>query len=125
MSGVKRVHTNTVEMHKQIGRHDKEEAGGGSGGIATEDLIGHLNNEAPIKLYENPALTAPILRNARGISRPGDGDGGGARDWGKIPGRHTLDASAAADADAAILGHDLLPQKDQLVLEPVHEANSK
>lgn len=111
LSGYKRT-PKAVDMSKQIGRHD------GEAGKDSEQLLADLNDEREARFVENPELTAPILRNPKDIRR---GDGGGARDWSKIPGRNT---AADAEAEAQVLGSDVFP-REELILEPTPEGTSK
>jgi hypothetical protein len=110
LSGNKRTPL-AVDMSKQVGRHDSQLGGD------TEQLMADLNNERAARLVENPELTAPILRHPKDIGR---GEGGGVRDWSKLPGRASSDADAVAEA----LGSDMTP-REQLILDPVRDATSK
>ena len=112
LSGARRT-PHAVDMSKQMGRADGTEEHSG------DALLNALDDQAAARMYENPELTAPILRNPKDIGR---GDGGGARDWSKLPGRGSQEGSGHADAE--LLGDDL-PQREELVLEPLHEVTSK
>jgi hypothetical protein len=111
LSGYKRTPLG-VNMDKQVGRADNEP-------IASAELLAALDDEAPARLVDNPELTAPILRNPKDIRR---GDGGGARDWSKLPGRASLERDEDSPLDAA--DAELL-HKEELILDPVRDGTSK
>jgi hypothetical protein len=109
-----------VDMDKQTGRFEQDDREG------ADDLLAHLDGQTGARLYENPALTAPVLRHPGDIRRAGDGDGGGARDWGKLPGRVADGGAAAAEEDARLLGQEeLLGGKEELILEPTRDTDSR
>jgi hypothetical protein len=109
-----------VDMGKQTGRFEQDDREG------ADDLLAHLDGQTGARLYENPALTAPVLRHPGDIRRAGDGDGGGARDWGKLPGRVADGGAAAAEEDARLLGQEeLLGGKEELILEPTRDTDSR
>ena len=103
-------------MSKQIGRSDHEQ-GGANTTEGAQALLDHLDGQHEARLYDNPELTAPIIRNPKDINR---GDGGGARDWSKVPGRELVSEVTAAEA----LGEEF-GVKEELDLAPIHDATSK
>lgn len=116
-SGQKRP-PQAVDMGKQIGRADNEVSGANNTTEGAQALLDELDGQAGARMYDNPELTAPILRNPKDISRRGDG--GGARDWSKLPGRE-LNEGAATDG---LLSEEFGGQ-EELDLAPKHDAASK
>lgn len=114
-SGQKRV-PKAVDMSKQIGRADSDISGAANTIQGAQQLLDHLDGQPGARLYENPELTAPILRNQRDINR---GDAGGARDWSKQPGRDLGDG-----AGADVLGEEF-GGREELDLAPVLDGTSK
>ncbi|KAJ1441032.1 hypothetical protein B484DRAFT_443075 [Ochromonadaceae sp. CCMP2298] len=111
LSGAKRP-TFLVDMERQVGFNDND----------VQEQLGAMQEQLDgrVKMYDNSDLTTPHLKHPDDIGR-----GGGARDWGKIPGRTGLNAAADADADAVLAGDEALQLREELQLDPVKDGTSR